>query len=224
MKKTFKFITAILVLAVFASCSSIKVLDAWKSDTVADVRDNNMLVIARTSNKQARIAFESEITKQLTSSGYAATSSYSVLPANVNTEKELTDEQKTNFLNFLTNEGYNGVVLTVVKDYQESTRTTTDGGYYAGGTYSSYYPMYYGGFYGYYSHPYSYSSIGSYSPSTTTTSTIKTFVLETVVYDLDQNDGNQLAAVVTSKIEDPQDVTKNAQEYVKKITESLQDK
>jgi len=101
MKKTFKFITAILVLTVFASCSSIKVLDAWKSDTVAEVKDNNMLVIARTSNKQARIAFESEITKQLTASGFTATSSYSVFPVNMNPEKELTDEQKTNFLNLL---------------------------------------------------------------------------------------------------------------------------
>jgi len=227
MKKTFKLIMAIFVLTIFASCSGIKVLDAWKSDTVADIKDNNMLVIARTSNKQARIAFESEITKQLTAAGFKATSSYSILPSNMDTEKELTEEQQKNFLNFLTNEGYNGVVLTIVKDYQESTRTTTDGGYYAGGTYGGAYgayPGYYGGFYGYYSHPYSYSSIGSYTPSTTTTSTVKTFVLETVAYDLDQEDGKQLAAVVTSKIEDPQDVTKNAEEYVKKVTESLQAK
>ena len=228
MKKTFKFFTAIFALTIIASCSGVKVLDAWKSDTVSDINDNNMLVIARTSNKQARIAFESEITKQMTADGFKATSSYSVLPTNMDTEKELTDEQKKNFRNFLINEGYNGIVLTVLKDYQESTRTTTDGGYYAGatygGAYGAYYPGYYGGFYGYYSHPYSYSSIGSYTPSTTTTSIVKTFVVETVVYDLDQEDGKQLAAVVTTKIEDPQDVTKNAQEYVKKITESLRNK
>ena len=228
MKKTFKFFTAIFALTIIASCSGVKVLDAWKSDTVSDIKDNNMLVIARTSNKQARIAFESEITKQMTADGFKATSSYSVLPTNMDTEKELTDEQKKNFRNFLINEGYNGIVLTVLKDYQESTRTTTDGGYYAGatygGAYGAYYPGYYGGFYGYYSHPYSYSSIGSYTPSTTTTSIVKTFVVETVVYDLDQEDGKQLAAVVTTKIEDPQDVTKNAQEYVKKITESLRNK
>jgi len=224
MKKTFKFISTILLLTFFLGCSSIKVLDAWKSDTVADIKDNNLLVIARTSNNQARIAFESEITKQLTASGFKATSSYSVFPANLNTEKELTDEQRKNFTNFLSNEGYNGVVVSVIKDYQESTRTTTDGGYYAGGTYSAYYPMYYGGFYGYYHHPYSYSTFGTYTPSTTTTSTVKTFVLETVAYDLDQEDGKQLAAVVTSKIEDPQNLTKNAQEYTKKITEALKKK
>jgi hypothetical protein len=224
MKKTFKFISSFLLLTFFLGCSGIKVLDAWKSDSVADIKDNNLLVIARTSNNQARIAFESEITKQLTASGFNATSSYSVFPANMNPEKELTDEQRKNFTAFLNNEGYNGVVVTVIKDYQESTRTTTDGGYYAGGTYSAYYPMYYGGFYGYYHHPYSYSTFGSYIPSTTTTSTVKTFILETVAYDLDQEDGKQLAAVVTSKIEDPQDVTKNAQEYTKKITEALQKK
>lgn len=224
MKKTFKLILTTLLLTFFFGCSGVKVLDAWKSDTVSEMRDNNILVIARTANNQARIAFESEITKQLAASGFKATPSYSVFPANLNPEKELTEEQRTNFSAFLKNEGYDGIVLTVVKDYQESTRTTTDGGYYAGGTYSAYYPMYYGGFYGYYHHPYSYSTFGSYVPSTTTTSTVKTFILESVAYDLTQADGKQLAAVVTTKIEDPKDVTKNAQEYTKKITEALQKK
>lgn len=228
MKKTFKFITAIFILTIFAGCSSVKVLDSWKSGTSDQIRDNNILVIARTSNNQARIAFESEITQQLNADGIKATSSYSVFPATFNPEKELTEEQHKNFTAFLENEGYDGVVLSVIKDYQESTRTTTDGGYYAGGTYgsgyASYYPGYYGGFYGYYSHPYSYSSMGSYSPSTTTTSTVKTFILETVAYDLNQEDGKQLVMVVTTQIEDPQNMTKNAQEYVKKITKSLDKK
>lgn len=221
MKKTIKLFIATLVLGALASCSGVKVVNAWKSDTVADMKDNNILVIARTSNNQARIAFESEISKKLNASGFKATPSYSVFPASLNPEKELTEEQQKNFRSFLSNEGYNGIVVSVVKDYQESTKTTTDGGYYAGASYSSFYPMYYGGFYGYYGHPYSYSTYGNYVPSSSTTSTYKTFVLETVAYDLDQEDGKQLAAVVTSKIEDPKDVSKNAKEYTEKIAESL---
>ena len=126
----------------------------------------------------------------------------------------------------LHNEGFNAVVLTVVKDMQESTKTVSDGGYYAGGTYGGaafggYYPMYYGGFGGYYHHPYSYSSYGVYTPSSSTTYTQKTYVLETVIYDLEQAEDKQLVAVVTSQIEDPKEAYKTAEAYVKAITKSF---
>lgn len=218
MKNSLKLI---LLLLIATSCSGVKVTDSWKSDTVNEIKDNNMLVIARTSNKQARIAFEQEISKQLRANGMKATESFRELP-NMDHEGKLTEEQQKNFQEFLKNEGYDGVILTVVKDYQERTQTTEDGGYYAGATYMpAYLPAYYGGFYGYYSHPLSYSTYGSYVPRSSSTYTVKTYVLETVAYDLQQEEGKQLAAVVTSKIEDPQDVTKNAIEYTQKIAKAL---
>ncbi|WP_191859640.1 hypothetical protein [Hanstruepera ponticola] len=221
MKKVLNSISILLVIITFSSCSGVKVLTSWKSDSVDEIKDNNFLVIARTDNKQARIAFEQEISNQLRESGMKATESFRELP-NMSHDQELTEEQKKNFQQFLDNEGYDGIVLTVIKDYQESTRTTEDGGYYAGATYfPSYYPSYYGGFYGYYYNPLSYSTYGSYVPRSSTTYTVKTYILETVAYDLNQDDGKQLAVVVTTQIEDPQDVHKNAVEYTKKITEAL---
>ena len=221
MKKVLNSITILLVIITLSSCSGVKVLTSWKSDSVSEIKDNNFLVIARTENKQARIAFEQEISKQLRSTGKKATESFREMP-NMNHDNELTEEQQKNFKQFLDNEGYDGVIVTVIKDYQESTRTTEDGGFYAGATFMpSYYPSYYGGFYGYYSNPLSYSTYGSYVPRSSTTYTVKTYILETVAYDLNQEDGKQLAVVVTSKIEDPQDIQKNAEEYTKKITEAL---
>jgi hypothetical protein len=221
MKNTLKVLSIFFVAITLTSCSGVKVLTSWKSDSVNEIKDNNFLVIARTANKQARIAFEQEISKQLRESGMTATESFRELP-NFNPDQELTEEQQTNFKQFLDNEGYNAVVLTVIKDYQESTRTTEDGGYYAGATFMpSYYPSYYGGFYGYYYHPLSYSTYGTYVPRSSTTYTVKTYILETVAYDLSQEDGKQLAVVVTSQIEDPKDVQKNAEEYTKKITDAL---
>ena len=61
-------------------------------------------------------------------------------------------------------------------------------------------------------------------PSTTTTYNVKTYVLETVAYNLDEPDGKQLVAVTTTKIEDPSNVSKVAAEYVKAITKSLESK
>jgi hypothetical protein len=223
MKRVFNLFALLLVLVFVSSCSGVKVLDSWESENLADIKDNNILVIARTENKQARIAFEQQISESLRAKGIKATESFRELPDFDHDNKELTDEQKNNFKEFLKNEGYNGVIITVLKDMRETTETYQDGGYYAGATYfPSYYPAYYGGFYGYYYNPLSYSTFGSYVPSSTTTYTTKTYILETVIYDLTKDPKQQLVAVVTSSIEDPQNITKNAALYTEKVTEALQ--
>lgn len=223
MKKTIYAILSLMAFLILNACSSVKVLDTWKADNVKTMNDKNILVIARTANNQARIAFENEIVSQLTSTGKKATASFTKFP-NMNPDEEVTEERQDMILSILKSEGFNAVVLTVIKDYQEKTETVTDGGYNTGIGYAGYHPAYYRGFRGYYHHPYSYSTYGSYAPSTTTTYNTKTYVLETVAYNLDEPEGQQLVAVVTSKIEDPSKVTKVAEEYVKVITKSLNDK
>jgi len=222
MKKSIYLVLSLTVILFLNACSSVKVLDSWKADNVNSLKDKNVLVIARTQNKQARIAFEQEIANQLRSTGIKATESFTKFPK-LNPDEKPSEERQEMVRTILENEGFSGVVLTVVKDIQESTRTTSDGGYYAGGSYGSYYPGYYGGFYGYYRHPYSYSSYGNYVPTSTSTYTSTTYILETVIYNLDEPEEKQLIAVVTTQIEDPKDVTKNAKEYVKKIVESFKD-
>ncbi|NQY06417.1 MAG: hypothetical protein HRT68_09605, partial [Flavobacteriaceae bacterium] len=64
------------VMIVLSSCSSVKVLDSWKSDRIPEVKNNNFLVVARANNQQARIAFENEIVRQMESNGYKATASF----------------------------------------------------------------------------------------------------------------------------------------------------
>jgi len=200
MRKTIYLIASLSIILFLSSCSSVKVLDSWKADNVKSINDKNIIVIARTQNKQARIAFENEIVKQLTARGMNATASFTKFPK-LTPNKEVTEERREMIKTILHNEGFNAVVLTVVKDVQESTKTVTDGGYYAGGSYGGYYPSYYGGFYGYYHHPYSYSSYG--------------------VYNLDEPEEKQLIAVVTSSIEDPKEAYKTAEAYVKAITKSF---
>jgi hypothetical protein len=226
MKNTFNLFALLLTIIAVSSCSGIKVLDTYKSEDLSEIRDNNILVIARTENKQTRIAFEQQISESLRAKGIKATESFRELPDFDHENKKLTDEQKKNFEEFLNNEGYNGIIITVLKDMRETTETYQDGGYYAGATYmpaayGGYYGGYYGGFNSYYYNPMSYSTFGSYVPSSTTTYTTKTYVVETAIYDLTKGPKEQLAAVVTSQIEDPQNITKNAQEYTEKVTKAL---
>ncbi|MFK5981818.1 MAG: hypothetical protein QM499_02800 [Flavobacteriaceae bacterium] len=217
MKKTMYSVILIGFAIMMSSCSSVKVLDSWKGENIATVTDKKILVIARADNAQARIAFEEAIANDLRGAGYDATESY--LKFSKYNPDEKTDENKIEAL--IKKEGFHGVVVSVVKDYNESLVTEESGGYYAGGSYYGRYPGYYGGFYGYYNHPYSYSSYGNYVPSSTTTRVSKSYVLETLVYNLDESKDKQLIAVVTSQIVDPSSVTKASKEYSKAVLNSL---
>jgi len=221
MKKTTLILIAIIFSLSFQNCSSVKVLDSWKSDNVSNVKENNFLVVARTDNNQARIAFENEIVKQMEEKGFSATASFSKF-GDMKPSEPKSEETQNRLREILKAEGFDGVVLTVMKDYKEETRVQSDGGYYAGGNYAGYYPRYYGGFYGYYYNPMSYHTQGVYVQQSTTTSTTKLYILETTIYNLKESGEKQLVAVVTSQIDNPTSATVAAEEYVKKITASLQ--
>ena len=220
MKRITIVLISLICVVVLQNCSSVKVLDSWKSDNISDVKNRSFLVVARSKNKQARIAFENEIVKQMTSNGYKATASYSKF-GDMNPNEEPSESNKGKIKQLLEAEGFNGVVLTVMKDYQEETRVEKEGGYYEGGNYYGLYPRYYGGFYTYYRHPVSMRTLGNYVPETTTTTTSKIYVLETTIYDLKAPEDNQLIAIVTSKIDNPESASEAATAYVKKVAASL---
>lgn len=223
MKNSITLILSLTVMIMFSACSSVKVLNSWKANNADAVKEKNFIVIARTANTQARIAFENEIVKQLSEKGIKATASFTKFPK-LNPDQEVTEERKAEIISILENEGFDAVVLTVVKEVEDLTKITKEGGYYAGGNYYGFYPRYYGGFYGYYNHPMSYSTLGNYVPETYTTTTSQNFVLETVIYNLDETEENQLVAVVTSRIEDPSNTSDTAKQYVNAISKSFEKK
>jgi hypothetical protein len=223
MKKLIYPVFIVLVFLVFNSCSSVKVLNSWKADDIYKVKNNNILVIARTDNMSARIAFENEIVKDLRAKDIKATASFEKFPK-LDPDKKLTEEDQERIKSMLRDNGFNGVVLTVVKEAQELTKTVTDGGYYAGSNYYAYYPRYYNGFYGYYGNVNSFSTLGNYVEQTTETYTAMNYILETVIYNLDAPEEKQLVGVVTSKLEEPENAATTAKQYVKAIAKSFETK
>lgn len=217
----------IIVISAFIvqSCSSIKVLDAWRGDeaNIEKFKEKNVLVIARTANDHARIAFEEAITLQLKAKGIKATESFKKFPK-IYPNLEMSEERVAMVTSMLGSEGFTGIVITVIKDEQQTTETTSNG-IYIGASYGGY-PGYYGGFYDYYSRPYAYgsyySSFGGYIPTSTSTRTYSDYVLETVFYNLDEPSENQFVAIVTSTINDPKEAYKTAEKYVDKIMKSLE--
>lgn len=221
MKLIHRTFILLLLSLVFSSCSSIKVLNAWKSDQSETIRDKKVLVIARANRQQARVAFEEAIAKKMRNAGLDATESYREI-AEMDPNKKISEKEVAETRARLEAKGYNAVVITMVKDKSLDVKRNVQGGYYAGATMPGYYPMYYSGFYGYYAHPSSYMYYGgNYVPETITTQTSTTYVLETLVYNLDLPEDQQLLAEVTSSIEDPTNAFETANAYANKITKAL---
>ena len=215
----------LLAMLVLQACGSVKVVSTWEADevTVDKFKKKNVLVIARTADNQARTAFEIEIARALNESGIKATESFKKVPT-LNPQREVSEERVQRVLSMIQSEGFDAIVLTTVKDQRQTTQTNTSG-VYMGVGYGGY-PGYYGGFNSYYGYPYAYGSYygaGAYVPTGSTTSTYTTYVLETVGFNLDEPEENQLVFVVTSELSDPKDAYKTAEEYVEKIVKELKD-
>ena len=224
--KSVKILFILGAFMLFSCGTSVKVTSSWKgeAETIEKFRQNNVLVIARTTDNQARTAFEIEIAKALNSSGISATESYKKVPR-LSPQQEVSEERVQQVLSMIQSEGFDAIVLTTVKDMRQTTQTNTSGMYV--GAYGGYYPGYYGGFRSYYGHPYAYGpywGTGAYIPTSSTTSTSTTYVLETVGFNLDEPEENQLVFVVTSELGEPNDAYKTAEKYVAKISEALRDK
>jgi hypothetical protein len=218
-----KVFSIIILAALVMSCSGIKVVDSWKGDEISDLAGSKILVIARFDDMVNRQRFEQEIADRLRSGGVDAVESYKKFPAMKHNEKQ-TEEDINQKVQIIKNEGFRGVVLTVLKDLSKEIVTSETGGYVSGGYYPSYYGGYYGGFGGYYGRvysPYGYGYGGTYVPSETRTYTSETYNLETVIYDLDKEPGKQLQGVIAIDITDPKSASKVAPGYADAVAKQL---
>lgn len=223
MKRFKQFVMLMSLALIFGSCSGIKVVDSWKADEIETLAGAKILVIARSDDMVGRQRFEQEIAERLRAGGVDATESYKKFPA-MKQNEQLTEEQIGQRVQIIKNEGYKGVVLTVLKDMSKEIVTSETGGYVSGGYYPSYYGGYYGGFGGYYGRvysPYGYGYGGSYVPSETRTYTSETYNLETVIYNLDMEPGKQLLGVIAIDITDPKSISKVAPPYADAVLKQL---
>ena len=162
-----KFCYLFLLSFLLMSCKSFKVLYNWSAEDKENIEQKKILVVARTADIEIRKSFEKEITKTLTDAGLNATASYIQFP-DYNPEKKITEEEKGEIRKILEDNGYNAVVMTVLKDYQEDRRSAVEGGYEASVNYGYIdAPIYMGwGFYTYFYHPLSYSTEDVYVEET----------------------------------------------------------
>ncbi len=223
MKNSILKLLALSILLSISSCSSVKILNTWTSENVESIKSQNILIIARTANEKNRVAFEDEISKKLRAKGLNVTESYKKFPK-INPNSKLTEERVKSIKKMLLEEGFNAVIVSVLKDTEQLSKTVTEGGYYTGESLRSYYSIYNVGFFGYYGHPISYPDYrdkGIYVEQSRTTQTAQNYILETAAYNLELEEKEQLLAVITSKIREPESIYGLEDSYVKAILKSL---
>ncbi|MCK5638380.1 MAG: hypothetical protein KAH67_06690 [Flavobacteriaceae bacterium] len=234
MKKIKQILILAILAVTFASCgTSVKVTDAWKADNINELEGAKILVIGRADDMTSRQRFEQEISERLRADGIDATESYKKFPSMKQNVKR-TEEEVDQLIQIIKNEGFKGVVLTVLKDMSTEIVTSETGGYTAGGYYGGGYGMHgmgygghYGGFGGYYGSvysPYGYGYGGSYVPSETRTYTSKIYVLETVIYNLELEKGKQLMSVISVEVTDPKSASEVAPKYADKVLKAMKNK
>lgn len=235
MKKLIYSITILTISILLYSCSSsINVMNKWTAEDAGTLKNKNILVIARAANEKVRMAFEDEMAKQLRDKGIKATESYKKHP-NFKPGEKMTAERKAEIKQAIEDEGYNTVVLSVLKDKLQNVKSTEEGGYYAGQSLKSYYPPYipiysygfYGGYgysSGYLYNTKTYKDYGTYVESSIETETTNSYILETLAYNLDLAEEKQLIAYVTTRIDEPDNFNIAAKGNAKKILESFSKK
>ena len=218
------FLIIILLSALLISCGGFKVINSYKSDSVQAMDDKNILVVGRSTEKNVRMAYEDAITKKLVSGGYKATASYTKYP-DFKPNAKVSDDEKQHIRNILEKDGYNGVVLTLLKDVEVQSRQMGAENYDAAVIYGgASMPSFYGGFYAYWDLPGSYSVNSVAVKQEGTTITSKIYTLETVVFNLDNEDDKQMVAWITASIENPDNVINTASPYANAIAKGFKSK
>lgn len=228
MKNTKLFVALAVVMVTLFSCSSaIELNDEWKNENFKTLKGKKILVAYKTDNMITKQRFEKDVADQLQAIGVDATPSYIAFPSALKHQQERTEAEMAEVIKTITDAGYTGVVVSVLKDQAQQTESTTTGGYTTGGYYPSYYGgyyrgfgSYYGGVYGY-GHGYGYGSM--YVPQETTTRVVDVYLFETVTYNLDLPDNEELVGAISVKMTDPSSYSQVAPKYAKMIAKQFED-
>lgn len=199
-------------LALF-SCSSVQVANSWKDVKTTTIKEKNVLVINKTDDDIVRIQFETDLVKNLNKHDINAVESFKIFPK-INTTEEFNQTELNAFKNALKADGVDIILLTVLRETQDIITTkTSNSSIYSVRSY----PIYYGrGFYRFYNTYYI-----DPGPTISVTSKGKKYILETITYDLTQDEDKQLLSVITTEIENPQTLGTTSKDFSKKVIKEL---
>lgn len=118
-----KTIAYLVVIILFTSCSTTKLVDSWKSTETPVYESNKILVIGMSSDASVRRAFEEEVSKSLEKEGVVAVRSIdffeNAFQVAERTEKEMDLVEKS-----LLEAGFDSVLFSKVTGSEEKVTMT----------------------------------------------------------------------------------------------------
>lgn len=172
---------------------------------------DKVLVIARTKDNTARINFENQVARDLAEGGVQATASSAIIRPSM-FEGQQSEAQVQKLKNLMITEGYDGVIVTNLINAEQYTDVVP------GNTNTAYVPVRYGRFGRYYrSYPVTY-----WEPDQIVEGV--EYTLESCLYDISDNEGDNLQWVGRFKLKDPSNLNKTIEKYSEELTTELLEK
>ena len=122
LSRLFRINTKLFLLLAFCclltSCSSkLRMLDYWTSEDFREYEEMKFMVVCVAEDPEIRDDFEYEIAKKLKKRNIQAGESHKIFPT---LKPANSEEEKERYREIIRESGYNGVVLTTVKNIIES--------------------------------------------------------------------------------------------------------
>lgn len=195
-----------ILLLFLASCSSMRMTDSWKSESYATYTPKKVLVVGITQNLTARKIFEESLKKELAARGIESEESYNLFSSSFTSTKQ-TEAEIENELDKFSGDGFDTILISAVKGVDERTNYSMP--YSQSGLYLTRFGRYY------YAYQDIYYNPGYYDR-------YKIYHLETSLFDITQKDEKSLVWVAAYDLVDPHDISRTVNDYVKRITRSLE--
>ncbi|MDT8416988.1 MAG: hypothetical protein RQ864_04185 [Lutibacter sp.] len=203
MKRIALFIGMVLLSA----CSSTRFVDSWRNQEIISFEPKKVLVVGITDNLTARKIFEERLKNAFIVRDIYAAESTNVLDNGFTTSKK-SEEKIDKMIKKIADEGFDTVVITSVKGVDERVNYQTE--YYPTIGYRwSRFGRYYYWYQDIYYRP------GYYN-------TYKVYNVETVIYNINEDDTKSLVWVGALNLVDPQTISSSVNDYVEKIIEQLE--
>lgn len=120
-----KLASYIFIFLVFISCSSTKITQSWKNNEYNNYEPKKILILGVTNNQTTRKIYEKKLTEQLENRDVIANESF-LLFSNSFTNLKQTEENVQMQIEKLLNDGFDSVLISTVKGYDEKVTFNND--------------------------------------------------------------------------------------------------
>ncbi|WP_299429912.1 hypothetical protein [uncultured Maribacter sp.] len=205
--KNLKIIFGIgIIVSLLFGCSSVRITDSWRGSKTLNIKKKNILVVSKTEDRATQIRFEKDMVLNLNKNGLTSIESHIKFPNSDPTEKVEKNKEKEIIKN-LRNNNIDIIIISHLVDSRKYKNTIT--------TNENIYPF-----------PYRYRSFYDYANQFhQEQSTIEmegtTYILETLVYDITQQTQDQLISIITSEVDNPNNLSTTSNEFSKSIIKDL---